>query len=425
MSAMIQSFSGVFYNPIQSWQLYPAAGTCSDWFYEGAGATSFTVELRPASGTPDGFNPPATEILPTAQENWEAAKLFASRTTQAISLSHDPIGIVDADTPTPVSLFVTPGISEVDAASVTLHARVMGAEMYTDVEMIDNGSFEFIGHLPDAPCGQSIEYHFSATSQSGVSAIYPINGEANPLTALSQLVTIAFDDDIETDTGWSVGIPSDTATTGVWERADPQSTSAQPEDDHTPGAGTLCWITDGDAGVSVGSFDIDGGATTLTSPMMDATESGDGAELVYWRWYSNDAGASPNEDTMIVEISEDNGSSWSTLELVTENANAWVEKRFMVSDITTSAIDQIRIRFTASDLINGSIVEAGVDDLRIESVGCPGSIADINGDGELDFVDISLFLSRFTDMDPSVDLNNDGNWDFVDVSAFITSFNAG
>ena len=425
MSALIQSISGMFYNPIQSWQLYPAAGTCSDWFYEGAGVTSFTVELRPSESSSDGFNPPETEILPTAQENWEAAKLFATRTTQAISLSHDPIGIVDADTPTPVSVFVTPGISEVDASSVTLHARVQGAESYSQVEMIDNGSSEFIGHLPDAPCGQSIEYYFSATAQSGVSAIYPINGESNPLAALSQLVSIAFDDDIESDTGWSVGLPSDTATTGVWERADPQSTSAQPEDDHTPGSGTICWITDGEAGTSVGSFDIDGGATTLTSPMMDATEAGDGAELVYWRWYSNDAGASPNEDTMVVEISEDNGSSWSTLELVTENADAWVEKRFLISEITTSAIDQIRIRFTASDLINGSIVEAGVDDLRIVAVGCPGSIADLNGDGELDFLDISEFLSLYTANAPQADFNGDGEWDFLDISAFLAAYSAG
>ncbi len=395
MSALIQSISGMFYNPIQSWRLYPAAGTCSDWFYEGAGVTSFTVELRPDEGTPDGFNPPETEILPTAQENWEAAKLFARRTTQAISLTHDPIGTVHADTPTPVSVFVSPGISEVDPSSVTLLARVEGAESFTQVEMIDNGSSEFIAHLPDAPCGESIEYYFSATSQSGVNEIYPINGDSNPLTALSQLVTTACDDDMESDSGWSVGPPSDTATTGVWERANPQSTSAQPEDDHTPGVGTLCWITDGDAGTSVGSFDIDGGSTTLTSPMMDASESGDGAELIYWRWYSNDAGASPNEDTMIVEISEDNGSSWSTLELVTENADAWVEKRFLISEITTNAIDQIRIRFTASDLINGSIVEAGVDDLRIVAVGCPGNIADLNGDGEYDFLDISEFLTSY------------------------------
>lgn len=421
MSALIQSISGEFYDPIQSWQLYAAAGTCSDWFYDDRGVTSFTVELRPESGAGfDGFSPPDTVILPTAQENWEAAKLFATRTTQAMSLAHDSLPVVQANTPTPVIMTASPGISEIDPATAVLHTRIGSAGSFDPITMVDSGSSTFTASLPGAPCGQSIEYYFTADSLSGVSFTYPFGGESSALSALSQEISIAFEDDMESSTGWVVGQPSDAATTGVWERADPQSTDAQPENDHTPGTGTLCWVTDGDAGSSLGANDIDGGATTLTSPTLDASAAGDGAELVYWRWYSNNAGASPNEDSMLVQISDNNGGSWSTLETVTENANAWVEKRF-----PAPASSQVLVRFIASDLFSGSIVEAGIDDLRIEAVGCSGNPADINGDGNLDFFDVSEFLALFGAQDPQADFTGDGTWDFFDVSAFLAAFSDG
>lgn len=423
MSDLIQSISGEFYNPIQSWQLYAAAGTCSDWFYEDRGVTSFTVELRPSNGSLDGFSPPASIILPTAQENWEAAKLFATRTTQAMSLSHIPLEVVDADTPTPVFMTASPGISEVDPASTILHTRIGSSGAFNQVIMTPSGESTFTGHLPGVPCGQTVEYYFTADSISGASLSYPAGGASNPLDALSQVVIVAFEDDMESNTGWTVGQPSDTATTGIWERADPQATAAQPEDDHSAN-GSNCWVTDGDAGGSLGANDIDGGATTLTSPTMDATTAGDGAELVYWRWYSNNTGGGPDADSMLVEVSYTNGASWSTLETVTENANAWVEKRFALPSDGTP-LNEIRVRFIASDLGDGSIVEAGVDDLSIASAGCSGSPADINGDGELDFFDISAFLTLFANQDPIGDFNTDGEWDFFDISAFLTAFSAG
>lgn len=50
---------------------------------------------------------------------------------------------------------------------------------------------------------------------------------------------------------------------------------------------------------------------------------------------------------------------------------------------------------------------------------------DLNGDGMLDFFDISAFLSGFTAMDPAADFTGDGQYDFFDVSAFLGAFGAG
>lgn len=51
--------------------------------------------------------------------------------------------------------------------------------------------------------------------------------------------------------------------------------------------------------------------------------------------------------------------------------------------------------------------------------------ADLNGDGELDFLDISDFLAAFTALDLAADFNGDGELDFLDISLFLTAFTDG
>ena len=45
--------------------------------------------------------------------------------------------------------------------------------------------------------------------------------------------------------------------------------------------------------------------------------------------------------------------------------------------------------------------------------------------GELNFFDVSAFLTAFNSSNASADINNDGNFDFFDISEFLTLFNAG
>ena len=53
---------------------------------------------------------------------------------------------------------------------------------------------------------------------------------------------------------------------------------------------------------------------------------------------------------------------------------------------------------------------------------CP---ADMNGDGILNFFDVSIFLSAFSAQDPIADINGDGILNFFDVSEFLSAFSAG
>jgi hypothetical protein len=52
-------------------------------------------------------------------------------------------------------------------------------------------------------------------------------------------------------------------------------------------------------------------------------------------------------------------------------------------------------------------------------------IIDYNGDGTLDFFDVSAFLNAYLTNDPIADLDDNGVFDFFDVSTFLSQFSAG
>ena len=52
-------------------------------------------------------------------------------------------------------------------------------------------------------------------------------------------------------------------------------------------------------------------------------------------------------------------------------------------------------------------------------------LADLTGDGSLNFFDVSAFLTAFGTMDPIADFTGDGSFNFFDVSAFLTAFGMG
>jgi len=223
------------------------------------------------------------------------------------------------------------------------------------------GSHEYhaiITHL--APLNE-IEYYIRGVDQAGNSCNSP---------ALAPAVLYAFNvatlnDDLEQESGWSVDLEgTDNATSGIWERLDPVATEAQPEYDHTPAPGTLCWVTGNAApGQPGGTNDVDGGSTTLYSPVYDLT-SAIVAKGKFWRWYSNDMGNDPNADTWVVQV-RNNGGTWTDVERTQTHQDRW---RFVGSDLFAlygASLGQVQFRFIASDAGTGSLVEALIDDFDL------------------------------------------------------------
>jgi choice-of-anchor B domain-containing protein len=182
-----------------------------------------------------------------------------------------------------------------------------------------------------------------------------------------QLSEACFADNLEEDMGWTVGSDEDDATTGIWARVDPVGSGqgfVQPEDDHTPGPGSLAWITgQAEIGGGLGDSDVDHGKTTLNSPLLDLLGAQDPV-LVYHRWYVNDAGANPGTDLFLVDASSDGGETWVNVELLGESRPFW-ERVELPLDLFITPTDRVQLRFVASDFGGGSLIEAGVDDVEV------------------------------------------------------------
>jgi hypothetical protein len=175
-------------------------------------------------------------------------------------------------------------------------------------------------------------------------------------------------DDCEQNRGWTLGAPGDDATTGLWVLADPVGTVyntqvAQPEDDHTPAPGVQCFVTgNGAIGGAAGDSDVDGGKTTLVSPVFELGHVA-GAQVHYWFWYTNDLGNNPGADYWTVQVTAD-GTNWVNLERTTASTDAWAERTFQLRDFVTLT-DRVQLRFIAEDLAPGTLVEALVDDFTL------------------------------------------------------------
>ncbi len=214
---------------------------------------------------------------------------------------------------------------------------------------------------PSCPTPKTLSFRLDLSGKGGVTASldYPI-----------QLGT--WFDDAEIDGGWSLGLPDDTATAGTWVRADPVGTTvdglvAQPEDDHTPDLGVMCFVTgNGLPGSPAPDSDVDGGKTTLLSPVF-RLGGAVSATLDYWRWFSNDliGGADP-ADSWTVEATA-NGRDWVTIERRNLGVSAWRHiSRALEQYIELT--DHVQFRFIAEDAGVESLVEAALDDITLTVV---------------------------------------------------------
>lgn len=318
--------------------------------------------------------------------------------------------------------------------SPSLHVRYDGGSFIT-MPLTSLGGSLYQATLPPPVCGASPEWYVSVIGDESGLVTAPSGAPASVFSAEVGVDVIAVDDTVETDLGWTIGAAGDTATTGIWNRMDPEGTAAQPEDDHTPAPGTICWVTDGRAGSSLGDFDVDGGRTTLTSATYDASTLSE-PYISYWRWYSNDTGGSPNADVFTVQISNNGGGSWSALETVGPSgpgtSGGWIFAQFRVADVIAPT-NQMRLRFIAEDAGSGSLIEAGVDDVQISGRECSTALNDCNGNMIVDSDDIASGRSADAnangvpdECEPPepcpADLNDDGQIDLADLSELLTGY---
>jgi choice-of-anchor B domain-containing protein len=327
-----------------------------------------------------------------------------------------PNGLPTVVAPTGASVTIQvapPAGTTLPANSVKMVVTVAGVATTVTMESLGNNLYR--GAFPNIPCTSELIYEFRVDSVDG-----PYSDPAGPRSAIAAVgVATPVNDACEALGSWALSAAGDNATSGLWINADPVATVAQPEDDHSA-TGTRCFVTgNGSVGGAIGEADVDGGTATLTTPIFDGT--GDQTFVSYWRWYSNDQGSNPNEDSMPVSISNDAGVTWTQLELVSTNSNAWVQRSFRISDfVAPSTI--MKVRFAARDIgVGGSIVEAAIDDFQVIRYSCNANPADLNGDGVVGGADLGLMLAGWGLAGPT-DLNGSGTTDGADLGLLLSAW---
>ncbi len=181
-----------------------------------------------------------------------------------------------------------------------------------------------------------------------------------------------FEDDFESDQGWTTNPQSsDTATTGQWERGNPEQVILQgaitQRGDSVSGVNNL--VTGRLAGSGAGTFDIDSGVTSIRSPNIAIPANAESASLSlsqYFYHFSNSSTA----DFLRISIV---GNSTSTVfnELGAASVRPAVWSAFN-TDISGFVGQTIYILIEAADAGGGSLVEAGIDDVVVSAV-LPGA----------------------------------------------------
>ncbi|HZW10359.1 MAG TPA: choice-of-anchor B family protein [Phycisphaerales bacterium] len=326
---------------------------------------------------------------------------------------------LDPNTPATVTAELVESFGSYDHDSVRLNYSLNGGSE-VEVEMADVGGGMYSGELPGASCFDTYDYYVSAQSDSGNRLT---SDTVHALVAGEPIVVVDYDG--ETAGGWTVGDSGDGATTGVWNRQDPQPTDAQPGDDAS-NDGTQCWVTDGRGG-GVGDYDVDNGKTTLKSPVYDLSAMHD-PWLGVWVWYSNDKGGDPNNDTFRIDVSSNAGSTWVNARTLGPaddfSGGGWHYHEFRIADMVAPNAS-FRARFVAEDAASGSIVEAAVDELVIFDYDCDDCVADFNGDGAVNTQDVIAFLNAWTAGSGDADINGDGAVNTQDVLAYLNLWTAG
>jgi glucose/arabinose dehydrogenase len=255
--------------------------------------------------------------------------------------------------------------SNVANAQLTLDGMPIAAPFsFTGVE----GIIRTLGVVtPQAAGGTTYEF---ANWSDGGQATHEIATPTNDttFTALFQPAAPAtlFSDDFEADRGWTFTPGANTATSGRWERGDPQPTTANGitlQQGTCAGPSTNCLITGLSAGASAGSNDVDGWQTSIQSPPIALPPGG--TITLRFQYYLAHLNSATTADYFRVRVVGNNGVPQTVSALgatATNVAGRWTARSV---NISAFAGQTVRIRVDAIDDKPDSVIEAGFDNVVV------------------------------------------------------------
>ena len=413
---------------------YTVNGEADDWFYGEENIFAYTPEIGNSN---DGFWPSSDRILPLAEEN-----LYPNQFLSLIVGSRYDVEINGSNN----NSFL-PG--EEYSLSVYINNSGLGnsnGDVYVDIVSTSNDViFEQDNFIISG---------IDARTEVELDELFQFQINENPNNGVEQLIVSVYDEDgiisrastgivvgepimylseyFNNDSGWTVGSASDDATSGIWERGIPsatyyEGTIVQPGGDSND-EGSYCFITGNDIqNDNVGYDDVDGGKTSLVSPIFNLSQF-ESAFISYEKWYSNNVGDNPNNDSFQFQVSNNSGTDWIDVENTNVTNNYWEWSYHTLADYI-SLSSEMQFRFSASDEYfdgdngaGGSIVEAAIDNFNIivfEAISC-NDLGDSNGDGIVNVLDVVLIINYILELGElseicSADLNNDEVINVLDI----------
>lgn len=354
-----------------------------------------------------------------------------------VSILHDDIQDTNIDIQGPYINFQAI-VESFDGAvnDVTLHYSLDNVNWnQTSMNITQGSTYQSVMTFDQT--GIIIYYYITASNTLGQISQYPQTQDFISFN-YGDLIDILVQD-FENEHNWYV--ESD-ATAGLWEAGIPNGTSeqggldnldfiVQTNEDHTEN-GEICFVTGNELVEinSTGADDVDGGSTILYSDIYDLSNYSD-VQVSYWRWYTNNLGNNPGNDVWNVQVTSD-GSIWIDLENTTISLNQWHEKRFVLSNYIELTA-QVQFRFIASDTFNdgdngsgGSLVEAALDDFKLEIIGYESSLGNLNLDSEINILDVVILVNIVLgEIIPSqtqleaADINQDSEIDVLDIVGLV------
>lgn len=288
----------------------------------------------------------------------------------AAGISHSEVLQANAFTPVAVQATVQ-GLAS--GSQVKAYYRIGNSGSWTLFNLANTTGSNYEGTIPGQPNGTIIEYYMGIEDDCGTFLNVIPGGAADLNANIPYYIMVGFDlmlfEDFDTFAGnWTAGLPGDNAVTGNWiiDISIPSYVGngiVQPELQNTPG-GLFCAVTGNASGPTAGAGDndVDGGLTTLVSPDYDLSSYTNPA-FTFYRWYTNDQGATPGTDFWQVSVSGD-GINYIPVENINVADHSWRRFAFKVLDYLTPT-STVSIKFIAEDANDGSLIEAALDDLTL------------------------------------------------------------
>ncbi len=324
---------------------------------------TFSVIATPLYGALSGTAP---NLAYTPAANFNGADSFTFKVNDgtidsapaAVSVTVTPVN--DAPVANSQSVVTQQGV----AVAVALVASDVDGDALTYSVAAAPANGTLSGDAPDLTYTPAAGYigtdafTFAASDGTATSDPATVSITVNPAGP----VTVFFDD-FESDLGWTRNPNgTDTATLGLWERADPEAVDYYGYKQlGTTVSGSYDLVTGPLAGSGAGSYDIDGGATSIRSPNI-ALPAGRELALSFSYYLANYTNSSSVDYLRVKVVGSTTQTVFEELGAADDDDADWAA---FSGSLDSFGGQTVYLLIEAADADPASLLEAAVDDVLI------------------------------------------------------------